>query len=281
MSDLGETATREYIGCVATADTDTTYLKRSALLFDRVVSLFPPEPQVPIIQRLVDDAFLQHGMALLPKDQINRAAEEIVHSIRDIPPETMDEARNYDRLMLVGDTFARKFASIANTGMAPNVFIPVLTSTRIAADASTLRAATVSVVFKQLPMPSPATPWEAILEWRADEEARRKYRRLRRWISEIARSELSIADLGELVPTLLDDYEAYMRVHHTKLQKTRFEAICLTAAGVVEGLAKLQFSRATEQLFQLFKEETSILEAELNAPGRELGYVADARKVFG
>ena len=48
----------------------------------------------------------------------------------------------------------------------------------------------------------------------------------------------------------------------------------------LENTLKLKFSKLPEPLFTLRKRELYLLEAELNAPGRELAYIVQAQEIF-
>jgi len=49
---------------------------------------------------------------------------------------------------------------------------------------------------------------------------------------------------------------------------------------LLENLIKIRFSKIPEPLFVLRKQKISLMEAELNAPGRKLAYVIKAKEVF-
>jgi hypothetical protein len=117
----------------------------------------------------------------------------------------------------------------------------------------TRKSAVARLVYDKVPMPSDDTPWEAILDWRDDDEAKAKFARLRAWINRASRSDAAVADIEDDLETALHEYGAYMRVQHTRLPTGRFEAICVAAAKFLEDLPKIKLSPLIEAVFRFDK----------------------------
>ncbi|MBK9210482.1 MAG: hypothetical protein IPL71_20250 [Anaerolineales bacterium] len=58
------------------------------------------------------------------------------------------------------------------------------------------------------------------------------------------------------------------------------EVMVKTPFETIENLLKLNFSKIPEPLFALKKRQINLMEAELNAPGREMSYIIKARDTF-
>ena len=72
-----------------------------------------------------------------------------------------------------------------------------------------------------------------------------------------------------------------MRLHEMKVNRSALELTVTTAAELGEDLVKLRWGNLSKRLFSLPHRKIDLLEAEMNAPGREIAYVVQARKVFG
>jgi len=144
---------------------------------------------------------------------------------------------------------------------------------------STETATVIKLVVNALPLPNEETDIYDVLEWRKDEDALVRHRRLRAWIAQLARTKL-IPDPDELA-TLLDDYNTYMAAHHKKMARSRVAVLVTTTAEIIEDLSRMRLAKVVDKLFNLFTHEASVLEAELAAPGREIAYLAAVRSRFG
>jgi len=178
------------------------------------------------------------------------------------------------------DRMCRNFAAEARS-YTDELLVPVLRSSNLTTEfGETCRADLVRAVVETLPLPDDTTPWEAIRDFRSDVDAQAKYRRLRAWFNDMAATAQPGPQIVDRMATMIDDYNTYMRVHHKLFVRSRLEVILCTAAEVIENIAKLKLSDAVRALFLLKNAHETLLLAELQAPGREVAYVASARQVL-
>jgi hypothetical protein len=139
----------------------------------------------------------------------------------------------------------------------------------------------VGVVLRALPMPCESTPWEAIVEFRRDPEAKAKLLRLRHWINGVQHCQDSAADVVDELEYLLQEYEDHMRLHRLKTTRGTFETLITCGLEVFENLLRLRPSQAVKPLFAVRDRRLALWDAERSAPGRDVAYVLDARKALG
>lgn len=142
-------------------------------------------------------------------------------------------------------------------------------------------ATVVNVTLSRFPMPEPDTPWEQILEFKADSETNQKLRRLRLWIAKLGRENRSPVEIADLLETSVHEYEQHLRVAKIRFRHGTLQSLLLVTADVLENLAHLKFGKATEQLLSIGEKRIQLLDHELKAPGRELAYLASVRQRFG
>lgn len=148
------------------------------------------------------------------------------------------------------DRYTRHVAGSISNRITPPV--PLLfTSLDQSATPETSQGTVVRIVLHSLPLPDTTTPLQAILDWRGDDDAKVKYRRLRAWMNKISRQSLPMSHVEDELATLLDDYTSYMRIQHTKLGRSRVEVIVTIVAEVLEDVARFRFSSAASRLFVL------------------------------
>jgi hypothetical protein len=140
---------------------------------------------------------------------------------------------------------------------------------------------TLEVVINVMPVPDDTTPWEAIRDWRADDAASVKRRRLRHWMSNTVGGERAPKDLEDHLLTLLDDYRAQMHLHRMKVRTARTKSIVVPLLETVRNVFTGRWGEWAKSAFTVVEQRHALLEAELNAPGREVAYIVDTQDRFG
>ena len=134
----------------------------------------------------------------------------------------------------------------------------------------------VQIVINNLPLPSSETPWEQILDFRNDGENEKNINNLRRWIRKIATENFTPNEIEDEIEWLLNEFEKYMKLHKMKANTETIEVI---TKAPLEFLS-LKFSKIIDPLFAIKKRKINLLEAEMNAPGREMAYIINANETF-
>jgi hypothetical protein len=138
----------------------------------------------------------------------------------------------------------------------------------------------IRISLAALPIPDESTSWEQIVEYRSDPDSRSKFLALRHWMSEVARAELTPADVEEKLEYLIDQYQKHMRLHRIKTNTGTLETIVTTVAEFLGDLVSFKWGKAAEALFSLRRRRVALLEGELTAPGNEVAYIVKARETF-
>lgn len=142
------------------------------------------------------------------------------------------------------------------------------------------RTDVIQVTINRLPLPNNLTPWEKIIDYRKDEDAQRNVLALRRWMRKIASEKLLPAQIEEELDWLINEFQRYMRIHKMKTNIETLEIIVKAPLEIIENLVTLKFSKILDPLFAIKKRELSLLEAEINAPGKEIAYLIKTREIF-
>jgi hypothetical protein len=103
---------------------------------------------------------------------------------------------------------------------------------------------------------------------------------LRRWIRKISTEEMSKAEIEEEIEWLINEFQAHIKYHKIKATTETLEALVKAPLEIIEGLVKLKLSKIPEPFFALKKRQLMLMEAELNAPGKELSYIIKTREAF-
>jgi hypothetical protein len=258
---------------------DTSLLKRAALAFDRF--LISIDERFTADSVMADLRWLADRGIVLDVLQNIRSEDGAVLNIGKLPMYS-PEAK---RLLAPPGVTLLEFILRFSAYHINNAFS--WTAVILGADAPTttvLKPGTdlaIEVVLKQLPQPDELTPWEAILDWRQDEDAQVKFARLKRWMNSVLVDEKKPADLEDELRYLIDEYAAHMRLHRMKANTGPIRMVIVEGAQFAENLLKVKWGKAAEQLFSFRERRVALLEAEQKAPGREIAYIVDAQRRFG
>ena len=94
------------------------------------------------------------------------------------------------------------------------------------------------------------------------------------------KKELRTIEIEQELEWLLQEYEAHMLLHKMKISRGLFETVITGAAEFAEDLVKVKWSKLAQSLFAISHRKIELLEAERNAPGRELAYVSLSNRKF-
>ncbi len=138
----------------------------------------------------------------------------------------------------------------------------------------------VQIIINQLPLPDSATPWEQIIDYKNDPSTKNNILALRRWISKISSENLSSAEIDDELQWLMNEFRSHIKLHKMKTNTETLETIVKAPLEIIEDLIKLKISKIPEPFFALKKRQISLMEAELNTPGREIAYLIKTKELF-
>lgn len=142
------------------------------------------------------------------------------------------------------------------------------------------KSSVAQIVISKLPLPNKETPWERIIDYRNDSDNQRNLLNLRRWIRRTSTENLSPAEVEEELEWLMNEFQSQMKLHKLKANTETLEVMVKILPETIENLIKLKFSKLPEPFFALKKRQINLMEAELNAPGREIAYVIKTQEAF-
>lgn len=138
---------------------------------------------------------------------------------------------------------------------------------------------TVELVLKNVPLPPENMPWEDFVQFRKEEENIAKLRSLRIWLQKQASSKESASAMQEELEALLYEYQKYMEIQHKKYSEGIVSTLIASSCEIIGHLLALNPGSALKALFDVRAHSVALTEAEMSAPGREVSYIASARKL--
>jgi hypothetical protein len=139
----------------------------------------------------------------------------------------------------------------------------------------------MQVIIDKMPLPNGETPWEKIIDYRNDPDSQKNLLALRRWIRNISVENLKPYEIEEEIDWLISEFQNHLKIHKIKSNIETLETVVKAPLEIIENLVTFKFSKLPEPLFALRKREISLMEAEQNAPGKEIAYIIKANETFG
>ena len=128
-------------------------------------------------------------------------------------------------------------------------------------------------LLNNLPFISSETPWEDLLDFRNNNETKKRLRKLRVWARELAKDDLNIDHIRELIEDSLSDYKEALRLAKMEYSTGVAETIVVGFASMVENVAKFKWEKVAKSLFSINKVNIDLANIELSAAGRELSFI--------
>jgi hypothetical protein len=251
-------------------------LKSRLLLFDEIYMNegFKPSLLHPTVHQLAE-----YGIIRLAKVKVQLQIGQIEAEGRELD---LDVSVIEDDIATIQDSITRAWARMLDEPWSRDKEVVPLCwfHRRKVEDSKTSLDNVVEVILRAIPCPRADVPIEQILDFRADEEARTKLRRLRFWMRKLAREEAREREIVEELEELLFEYEEQMKIHRLKYEMNTWRVLLSTTAEVFESLARLKPKSAIDALFAVKEQRIKLLEAEASTIGKEVAYIWSAKRQF-
>ncbi|OIV41348.1 hypothetical protein [Flavobacterium johnsoniae] len=129
------------------------------------------------------------------------------------------------------------------------------------------------VLIQNFPIPDRNIPLLDIIQYKNEESNKLHFLRLRTWIDNIAKRELTEIEIAQEIETLIAEYKYEMKLAGMKYKNAKIEFLYKFAPQFLEKIVKFSISELFDPFFKLRNEKISLLQTENNAKGNELAYL--------
>ncbi len=141
----------------------------------------------------------------------------------------------------------------------------------------------LNIIMSQLPvLDNSDINIDALVDFLKDEQTQVKRRRLFSWQNDIENKiesgSLKLEHLPDLIATLIDDYKSHVELSELNYKYGKIEVLLVVVSNILSGLTLLGLPTAVKNLIEFKKRKVELLKSEIEAPGRELAYIAYAHK---
>jgi hypothetical protein len=285
--------------------------KQEVLLFDRIISFQPrtnPELGATLDfleqHRLISSAkfyeTVQEALAnasMMPKKMPSGLAQKIFGTAMSLAIETLRQGKE------IGSHLKEYIAVVERAAQDPTFqhqYLDAITRyaclfweekggsnvcgilDKFEVNSPNLRRSLVAdILLRKMPTPLDTTPWEQIVEYKADSISRAKALALRRWINKIATdSTLPFSEIEDEIEYLIHEYTETMKIHNMKYRLGFWRTLITVSVEIVGGITWLNLKNTVDGIFSVTDRKLALAEAELKAPGRELSYVVRTTDQF-
>jgi hypothetical protein len=160
--------------------------------------------------------------------------------------------------------------------------VPLYTSTKLALDDYIEgKADVIDITIKNFPQPSvDSVAWEQILDYKQDPQSQNHLIGLRRWITKISRSKITQNELIDEINYLMSEYKRHLELHRLKSNTGIFQTFVTITAEALEGILTLKPTKTVSAIMSFRQRKIDLVEAELNAAGKELAYILKTQDLF-
>ncbi|MGS2762926.1 hypothetical protein [Sinomicrobium sp. M5D2P9] len=142
------------------------------------------------------------------------------------------------------------------------------------------KANVINLILSDIPEPEPNTPWEAILDYKSDEDIRNRYLALVNWINKVSKSEFNVNEIKDEYDYLLSEYKRQYKIHKLKSRSSMIEVIVNMGTGLITTLGSGDFVGAFKSIIKATPARIKLMEEESKLLGRELSYVYHTQNRF-
>ncbi|QCX39830.1 hypothetical protein FF125_15795 [Aureibaculum algae] len=135
-------------------------------------------------------------------------------------------------------------------------------------------------VLNKFPIINDNISFEQLIDYRNDSNSQRKFLALRNWMIDISKGHYTFKEIEEKYQYLYADYEAHLKWHKIRTRKGNLKIITITTAEIAGDLVSFKWGKVAETFFNIIDNNSKLPELELNAPGKEIGYVYDINQKF-
>jgi hypothetical protein len=149
-----------------------------------------------------------------------------------------------------------------------------------ATEASATYARTTAAVLSEIPVPDELTPWEAILDFRKENQ-KLAFCSLREWIKEATHENCTSAELKDKIEFEVARVETALKRARVKHTYRMIETVVTSGVSLVENLLKMEWSEATKAVLKPIESHLDALQEEEEIAKSGLYYVVRAKEAFG
>jgi hypothetical protein len=136
------------------------------------------------------------------------------------------------------------------------------------------------IIVNGIDIPEEYVPWQDILSFRQEPSSQQQLRRLRLWVSDIAKGNLTLPEATDKIEYLKQEFRENIKGAELGFRTSTIRTLIVAGAEFVENILKLKLTSLAEAPFKILDARAKLLKGEREAVGRELQYLIRAADTF-
>ena len=129
------------------------------------------------------------------------------------------------------------------------------------------------IVIDGIAIPDELIPWQDIIDFRNEDESKKRLLDLHLWISDLATGKVSYVEAANRVQSLKERYRDSMKIAKMKFKTGIVRTIVVGLFALIENTLKLKLKEIADAPFNIVNGRAELMEREMDAPGRQLSYL--------
>ncbi|GEM_PF-2625102 len=142
------------------------------------------------------------------------------------------------------------------------------------------KTAVIRLVLNDIPTPNDDFSIDEVIDFKNDNDNKRRYLGLVKWINNISRGDLDIEEISDEYNYLMAELESEFNNLKIKKGLNTLEIFLKIPLEVMESLVKINWSKIPGILIEAKRNNLTAYESEFNLPGKELAYIFKTKQKF-
>jgi len=142
------------------------------------------------------------------------------------------------------------------------------------------KTAVIRLVLNDIPTPNDNFGIDEVIDFKNDNDNKRRYLGLIKWINGISRGDLNIEEISDEYNYLMSELESEFNNLKIKKELNTLEIFLKIPLEIVESLVKINWSKIPGIFIEAKRNNLTAYESEFNLPGKELAYIFKAKQKF-
>lgn len=142
------------------------------------------------------------------------------------------------------------------------------------------KSTVIRFVLDNIPTPSEDFTFDEVIDFKNDNDNKRRYYTLIKWINEISKGDLNIEEVSDEYNYLMSEFEAEFNNLKIKKDLNKFEIFLKVPFEIAENLVKINWSKIPGIFIELKRNNLTSYESEFTLSGKELAYIFKAKEKF-
>jgi len=142
------------------------------------------------------------------------------------------------------------------------------------------KSTVIRFVLDQIPTPSESFSLDEVIDFKNDNDNKRRYYTLIKWINEVSKGNLNIDEVSDEYNYLMSEFETEFKNLKIKKNLNKLEIYLKIPLEIAENLIKINWSKIPGILIELKRNSLTSYESEFSLSGKELAYIFKVKEYF-